>query len=111
MCGFLLMGAEPYNFKNLSNIKLEENNLVKTNQLDLKGYIYQYNNYVYEICPTTGASNSSYWISQAILKCIKESGIVFKVRLNPFIEIHPEQYHPMMYKMFVHGKPCSIIRK
>jgi len=98
---------EPYNSENLSKITLDKNNLIATNQFDLEYYRFQYDKYVYELCPTKESSNSSYWIFQAIFKCIHNSGLVFKVRLDPFKEIRPEDYNPMMYKMYVHGKPLN----
>lgn len=97
----------PYNSKNLLTIKLDKNHLVATNQFDTNYSTFNYDKFVYEICPITGSSNSNYWISQAILKCIANSGVVFKVRLDPFREIQPEDYNPMMYKMCVHGTPLD----
>jgi hypothetical protein len=98
---------EPYDRENLSNINLDKNYLIATNQFDLIYYGFQYDKFVYELCPINGASNSSYWIFQAILKCINNSGAVFKVRLDPFKEIRPDDYNPMMYKMYVYGKPLD----
>ncbi len=98
---------EPYDSKNLLNIEYDKNYLISTNQFDLKFHRFQINNFVYELCQTTGASNSNYWIFQAILKCIHGTKVNFKVRLDPFIEIQSENYKPMMYKMHVHGKPLD----
>lgn len=75
---------KPYKSENLLNIKLDKNRLVATNQFNTNYSTFNYDKFVYEICPITGSSNSSYWISQAILKCIANSGVVFKVRLDPF---------------------------
>ncbi len=99
--------SEPYDSKNLSNIEYDKNYLIPTNQFDLKFYRFQVNDFVYEMCPTTGASNSSYWIFQAILNCIDETKVNFKIRLDPFIEIQSKNYQPMMFKMNVHGKPLD----
>ncbi len=98
---------QPYDSKNLLNIEYDKNYLISTNQFDLSFYRFQVNDYVYELCPVTGASNSNYWIFQAILKCIHKSKVNFKVRLDPFIEIQSDNYQPMMYKMHVHGKPLD----
>lgn len=98
---------DPYNSENLSQVNLDKNYLIATNQLNLTYHRFQFGSYVYELCPITGGSNSSYWISQSILFCIRKQGIVFKVRLDPFKEIPSEDYNPMMYKMYVHGKPLN----
>ncbi|MBV5282337.1 MAG: hypothetical protein JZU53_07875 [Paludibacter sp.] len=98
---------EPYNSENLLNIKLDKNHLATTNQFNTNYSTFYYDKFVYEICPITVSSNSSHWISQAILMCIANSGVIFKVRLDPFREIRPEDYNPMMYKMLVHGTPLD----
>lgn len=99
--------VEPYNSPNLLNLKIDKNYLANTNQFDLSHYRFQKNDFVYHLCPITGASNSSYWIFQAIIRSIKESKINFKIRLDPFIEINSIDYKPVMYKMYVHGKPLE----
>ncbi len=98
---------EPYNSNNLSTIKIDKNSLAATNQFDLKKCGFQYNNLIYELCPTNGGSNSSYWLYQAIFKSIIDSGVNFKIRLDPFREIESENYQPMTYRMIVHGKPLN----
>jgi hypothetical protein len=98
---------EPYNSENISQLELDKNYLISTNQLNLTQFRFQYGPKVYELCPITGGSNSSYWIFQAILFCIRKHGFVFKVRLDPFKEIPSEDYSQMMYKMYVHGKPLN----
>ncbi|NVO12058.1 MAG: hypothetical protein HXX16_19020 [Bacteroidales bacterium] len=98
---------EPYTSENLSDIILDKNGLIATNQLDLKYCRFQYGEFVYELSPINGSSNSSYWIFQAILECINNSKTIFKVRLDPFKEIRADDYNPVMYKMHVHGKPLD----
>ncbi|KUO64812.1 MAG: hypothetical protein APF83_14150 [Lutibacter sp. BRH_c52] len=90
-----------------SKLNCDKNYLIYTNQFDLKYHRFQIDDFVYELCPINGASNSNYWISRAILKCINETKVNFKVRLNPFIEIQSDKYFPIMYKMYVHGKPLN----
>ena len=98
---------EPYSSNNLSNVDYDKNYLISTSHFDLKYHRLQINDFVYELCPINGASNSNYWIFQAILRCIHETKVNFKVRLDPFIEIQSASYQPMMYKMHVHGKPLD----
>jgi len=98
---------EPYNSPNLSNLEIDKNGLANTNQFDLNLFRFQKDDYVYQLCPITGASNSSYWVFQALIKSIKESKIDYKIRLDPFIEIKSKEYQAVMYKMYVHGKPLD----
>lgn len=98
---------EPYNSHNLKDIDFDKNFLVNTNQFDLSYFRFQKNDFVYQLSPITGASNSSFWIFQAIIKAIRESDIDFKIRLDPYIEIDSNNYQPLMYKMHVHGKPLD----
>lgn len=98
---------EPYGSENLSGVAQDKHHLIKSSKFDLSHSRFQRNNFVYELPPTNGASNSSHWIFQTIINCIKDSGLVFKVRLDPFREIHADSYSPLMYKMLVHGKPLN----
>jgi hypothetical protein len=98
---------DPYGSENLKNIELDVNFLVSTRNFDLQYHRFQINNFVYELSPINGVSNSNYWIFQAILKCVQKAKVNFKVRLDPFIEVQSDFYQPMMYKMFVHGKPLD----
>jgi hypothetical protein len=98
---------EPYNKENLSSLDLDKHNLITTDHFNIEYSRFQYNNSVYELCPINGGSNSSYWLFQAILKCIINSGYIFKIRLDPFKEFQSEDYIPMIYKMYVHGKPLN----
>lgn len=98
---------KPYDSENLNGVAINKNHLIGTGQFDLSSHRFQRNNFVYELPPTNGASNSSYWIFQTIINCIKDTGLVFKVRLDPFREIHADRYSPLMYKMLVHGKPLD----
>ncbi|MCX2680753.1 hypothetical protein OOZ15_12440 [Galbibacter sp. EGI 63066] len=97
----------PYNSSNLSEIEINDNQLVKMEVFDLSYYNLMYNEMVYMICPVTESSNSSYWLSQVIFKLQIENNVNFKVRLDPLKEIHKDQYNPIMYKMHVHGKPLD----
>jgi hypothetical protein len=98
---------EPYNSQNLLDVELDKNYLISTNYFDLEYQRLQVNDFVYELSPVNRASNSNYWIFQAILQCVREAKVSFKLRLDPFIEIRADSYQPMMYKMLVHGKPLD----
>lgn len=97
----------PYNSKNLIDIELDEHFLASVDQFNLESFGYRKNGFVYTLCPTIEQSNSSYWISQAIMKFTKEKGLNFKIRLDPFIEIAVNKYSPILYKMLVHGRPLD----
>lgn len=100
----------PYNSENLSGFFIDKNNLISTGDFNIKNDTFKHQDFVYELCPLTHASNSNYWISKAILKCIKSSSISFKVRLDPLKEFKTVDYRPLEYKMWVHGKPLDWLR-
>jgi len=58
---------------------------------------------VFNICPSTNASNSSYWLSDLIFKQSFQNNRKFKVRLDPLIKVNKEMYQPMFFKMWVYG--------
>ncbi len=97
----------PYESSNLMNIEINNNQLIKMNQFDLSGGSLMHNDMVYTLCPITEGSNSSYWLSQAILKLQIQNNLNFKIRLDPLKEIQKDLYNPMMYRMHVHGKPLD----
>jgi hypothetical protein len=97
----------PYNNKNLRNLTIDQNGLAEINSFDISLGGFKYNGFVYNLTPITDASNSAYWISQAIIKHHYESKLPFKIRLDPFIEIKEKEYNPMMYKMHVYGKELN----
>ncbi|MEB2786855.1 hypothetical protein [Algoriphagus persicinus] len=97
----------PYDSPNLTQVEINENQLIKMDAFNLSRYSLMLNDLVYMICPVTEGSNSSYWLSQAIFKQQIENKVNFKIRLDPLKETHKDQYNPMMYKMHVHGKPLE----
>lgn len=98
---------EPNVFENISDLNIDKNSLVFMRDFDLTFFSLCKNNLVYSLTPTTIASNSSYWIYQALLELTFKYKINFKIRLDPYIELPREDYNPMMYKMYVHGKPLN----
>jgi len=94
----------PYNSTNLSDLILQENNLVFTKELSQYRGGFKYKNYVYNLTPVTDASNSSYWLSEAIMRLSYGNGLNFKIRLDPFIEVNSSEYNPMSYKMDIYGR-------
>lgn len=97
----------PYNSKNLHGLKIDKNNLVSA--FEFLPFIngYRLNDYVYQLTPMLDSSNSSYWIAQTISSLVHSNKLNFKIRLDPFIEIHHKIYYPMMYKMTIYGKPLD----
>jgi hypothetical protein len=95
--------SAPYTSTNLQGLTILENNLVYSSDFTSFGNAFKYGDYVYHLSPCTDASNSSYWISEAIGELIFKKKIKFKIRLDPFVEKHIDEYSPMMYKMTVYG--------
>ena len=95
--------SAPYTSTNLDGLTILEKNLVSSSDFTLFRNAFKYGNYVYHLSPSTIASNSNYWISQSIGELILKKKINFKIRLDPFVEKHIEEYSPMMYKMTVYG--------
>ena len=100
---------KPYDSKNLINLDIDKNNLVDIGSFNLGSGGFKYNDYIYNLTPVTNGSNSSYWLTQALIKYAEE-GLPFKIRLDPFIEIAAAEYNPMMYKMHVYGKELDWAR-
>jgi hypothetical protein len=95
--------SAPYTSANLEGLTILENNLVSSSDFTSFGNALKFGDYVYQLSPCTDASNSSYWISEAIGELIFKKKIDFKIRLDPFVEKHIDEYSPMMYKMTVYG--------
>lgn len=95
--------SAPYTSTNLEGLTILENNLVASSNFTSFGNAFKYGDYVYHLSPCTHASNSSYWISEAIGELIFTKKIDFKIRLDPFVEKHIDEYSSMMYKMTVYG--------
>jgi len=93
----------PYSSNNLRDLSILENSLVLASDFLLYGSAFKYGDYIYHLCTSTDASNSSYWIAEAIAQLIRKRNIKFKVRLDPFVEKHTSDYSPMFYKMTVYG--------
>jgi hypothetical protein len=98
---------DPYNNTNLQGLDIDKHKLALINQFDLNNFGLQRGDLVYTLCPILEQLNSSYWIFQSILKLARQEKINFKLRLDPFIEIPVNDYHPIFYKMFVHGRPLN----
>lgn len=97
----------PYNSDNLRNIPISEDKLVDFSLLKSNHSGITYNNYGYRLCPSTDADNSSYWLFLEIIKLVYKKQKSFYIRLDPFIEIPIDKYHPMMYKMTIYGRPLD----
>ncbi|WP_304067799.1 hypothetical protein [Pedobacter glucosidilyticus] len=94
----------PFNSINCDEIEIEDNCLISVKYFDLFSNSFKYKDYVYNITPITPGSNSSYWISQTISNLVLQKGLNFRIRLDPFIEIHHTEFSPMFYKMTIYGK-------
>ncbi len=97
----------PYNSENLKDKIIDQNHLIFIHQFNLDNFRLQWSDKVYMICPTTAQSNSSYWIFQTLLKYTIKDRMNFKIRLDPLLEIPEFDYHPLEYRMTVHGKPLD----
>lgn len=97
----------PYNLENLDPLIVDDNNLVSIKNFDLTAGGYKYNDFVYQLTPMINVSNSSYWISQTISGLAYSKKLNFKIRLDPFIEVHYKKYFPIGYKMTIYGKPLE----
>ncbi len=96
----------PYSSPNLADCDIDEHQLISTSTFKWHHGIL-INNFGYELCPSTNASNSMYWAGQVLKKITKERGHRFRVRLHPFIEKPLSEYNPMMYLMTTHGKKLN----
>jgi len=94
----------PYDSENLLSVNIDKSNLVSTKEFVIHKGGFMKDNLVYTLCPIIEQSNSSYWLSQAIINAVIEAKISFRIRLDPFIEIPPIKFSPMYYRMHIHGK-------
>lgn len=92
----------PYDSSNLTDVEIDEHHLVSTGIFE---GAFVYKSCGYNLCPSIGASNSSFWTTNALLRIIHARGVHFKIRLDPFIEKTLEEFNPMMYRMTVYGTP------
>lgn len=97
----------PYDKRNLIGVEIDKNNLCIINQFNLDNFGIQKDDYVYNLCPILEQTNSSYWVFKAIINLVKQDKTIVKVRLDPFIEIPSNNYHPILYRMIVYGKPLN----
>ena len=97
----------PYHKPNLASVEIDNHNLCIINQFNLDIFGIQKTNFVYNLCPILEQLNSSYWVFKAILNLAKKDKTILKVRLDPFIEIPSNNYHPVLYRMIVFGKPLD----
>jgi len=95
---------KPYNSQNLKNFKIDNDKLVSIENFEIYNGGFLYKDYVYLLPPITKSSNSSYWLTQAIIQLYQDKHINFKIRLDPFWETPKLEFHPIEYKMLVYGK-------
>ena len=93
---------EPYTHPELSLTPYDKNFLV--NASDFSFYIggFKKETEVFTILPSTDATNSSYWLVEALYS--PELRGKLKLRLDPLIHQNADQFNPMMYKMQVYGR-------
>jgi hypothetical protein len=97
----------PYDKPNLEEVEIDKHNLCILNQFNFDHFGIQKGDFVYKICPILDQSNSSYWMFKEIANLAKENKTIIKVRLDPFIEIPINDYHPVRYRMVLFGKPLK----
>lgn len=97
----------PYNSKNLRDVEVDSNNLVSVKNFSFIPSGFKYKDFIYHLTPMINGSNSSYWISQTIMKYTFTKKLNFKIRLDPFIEIFHSDYFSIGYKMDIYGKPLN----
>ncbi len=100
----------PYTSDNLKDIPIDQNNLISVKELSDSHFGLYRNEYFYQLTPSIIQSNSSYWTTIALFKLAAERKIDFKVRLDPFIEKHKDDYNPMVYRMWIYGRPLDWSR-
>lgn len=99
--------SAPYNSINLSELKLDSHNLVSIKNFSFIPNGFRYKDYIYHLVPMINGSNSSYWISQTIIKYFHTEKLDFKIRLDPFVEVLHSEYSCIEYKMQVYGKSLN----
>ena len=91
----------PYNHPTLEGVELDNNFLVSSSAFEIiRGGVCR-NNEAFTLLPSTNATNSCYWLFNALFGI--ERNDLIKVRLDPLIHEPLETFNPVMYKMQVYG--------
>ena len=91
----------PYNHSSLSGIELDNNFLVKSNELEIVPGGFCRNNQAFVLSLGTNAINSSHWLFDSLFS-IERTDLI-KVRLDPLIHESADTFNPMVFKMQVYG--------
>ncbi len=100
------LGNRPslYDFNELNGISIDNSNLIDIHEFNAFGIGLLRGDYVYQICPSLPGFNSSYWLSKLIIEESFKKNRNFKIRIDPFVRIHKDEYRSIGYKMWVYGK-------
>jgi hypothetical protein len=95
----------PYVVESLRGLEVDSEGLVKLANFESTGGALARNGFNFTVCPTTMASNSTFWL----LRSFHDQGIAehVSVRLDPFLWGASETFLPMMFKMIVYGQPVN----
>ena len=96
--------TSPYDAKEFEGIYVDDNNLVSITDFDTNNHGFTLHDRVFQLCPSLPQFNSSYWLSELIRQESLRNKLVFRVRLDPLVNVSVDNYRPMFYKMWVHGK-------
>lgn len=103
----LITTSLPYNHKGIGDLTVDKNKLVSLSNFDIEKGSFHRNNYIFGLAPTTASPNSSYWLTETIIK----HGISnIKVRLDPFFIYPIKEYYPACYKMLCYGRELNWSR-
>jgi len=95
----------PYGLPALSGVEPDDHRLVPASEFVNARESLRRGGYVFHLPPTLPAANSSYWLTQQLLRRPAEEGL--RIRLDPFIACPLNEYQPGMYKMVTYGRPLD----
>ena len=92
---------KPYDHTELQEVALDRNMMVKCDDMQMRLGGYTKGEEMFVMLPCTNATNSSYWLQDAI-NSIRRPDLL-KIRLDPLIHEPVATFNPMMYKMQLYG--------
>jgi hypothetical protein len=100
----------PYDSKDLQDLPIDEHGLVSLSDLKWYNFRLAHKNFVYQLSPSLDQCNSSHWLGLLIMNEAYRNGRKFKIRLDPLMKVHQDEFIPYMALMNLYGKKLEWAR-
>lgn len=95
---------EPYSSNDFSEIEINKDSLIPVNKFKLHDFALCHNNKIYQLCPILNQPNSSHWLSNLIIKETFDNGLDFRIRLDPLVVAHKDDFQQYFQLMQIYGR-------